>query len=286
MKRVLIVGSSGLLGSSLTSYLVKQYDVKTVTSSSSESDFKADMSSQQLCMNLLNELAPDFIINLAAYTNVDGCESNIEKAYKVNTKIAENIAEYCLENANLFVVHLSTDHFYDECQSDEKMVRIYNSYAMTKYSAELSCIPEKTTILRTNFFGRSASLISSGLCDSIYELAHSGKEVNLFNDVYFSPVSINTLCNIIGLSLKKKYPGVYNVGSKEGMSKQNFLLEFLDRAGVEDVKYNSVCVDSMNFLVKRPKDMRMDVTLFEEKFEYILPSLIDEIESVANEYKK
>ncbi|KMV28511.1 hypothetical protein AB733_23370 [Photobacterium swingsii] len=284
MKRVLIVGSSGLLGSSLTSYLTSQYDVKTVTSSSSESDFKVDMSYQDSCLSLLNEIAPDFIINLAAYTNVDGCESNIEKAYRVNTKITENIAKHCKENKSVFVIHISTDHFYDEFKSNEGMVKVYNSYALTKYSAELSCVSKQTTILRTNFFGRSFSLVSSGLCDSIYESTRNGKELNLFSDVYFSPLSINTLCEIIELSLRKKYPGVYNVGSKDGMSKQDFLLEFLNRCGFRDIKYKSVCVDSMNFKVKRPKDMRMDVTLFEKKFEYILPSLIDEIKSVANDY--
>ncbi|WP_373958839.1 sugar nucleotide-binding protein [Vibrio gigantis] len=285
MKRVLIVGSSGLLGSSLTNYLASRYDVKTVTSSSSNSDFKVDMSNQQPCLDLLSEVDPDFIINLAAYTDVDGCESNIEKAYRINSKIAENIADYCRLNNQAFVVHISTDHFYDEEQSDENKVRIYNSYAMTKYSAELSYIPDQTTILRTNFFGRSSSSISLGLCDSIYKLACSGKELNLFNNVYFSPVSINTLCSIIELSLRKKLPGIYNVGSKKGMSKQDFLLEFLRKCGIEEIKYKSVNVELMNFPVRRPKDMRMDVTLFERKFEYILPTLIEEIESVANEYK-
>lgn len=285
MKRVLIVGSSGLLGSSLTNYLAGQYDVKTVTSSSSKSDFKIDMSNQQSCLNLLSEIDPDFIINLAAYTDVDGCESNIEKAYRINSKIAENIAKYCKTNNQAFVVHISTDHFYDEEQSDENKVRIYNSYAMTKYSAELSYMPEQTTIFRTNFFGRSSSSVSLGLCDSIYKLARSGEELNLFNNVYFSPVSINTLCSLIELSLKKRIPGVYNVGSKQGMSKQDFLLKFLRKCGIQDVKYKSINVELMNFPVRRPKDMRMDVTLFENTFEYILPTLNEEIESVANEYK-
>ncbi|OBT24233.1 dTDP-4-dehydrorhamnose reductase family protein [Vibrio splendidus] len=285
MKRVIIVGSSGLLGASLTNYLAGLYDVKTVTSSSSESDFKVDMSDKQPCLNLLSELGPDFIINLAAYTDVDGCESNIEKAYRINSKIAENIAEYCKGNSQAFVIHISTDHFYDEERSSEDKVRIYNSYAMTKYSAELSYIPEQTTVFRTNFFGRSSSSVSLGLCDSIYKLASSGKELNLFNNVYFSPVSINTLCSIIELSLKKMIPGIYNVGSKNGMSKQDFLLEFLQKCGIKEIKYKSVNVELMNFLVKRPKDMRMDVTLFERKFDFILPTLTEEIESVANEYK-
>jgi dTDP-4-dehydrorhamnose reductase len=285
MKRLLIIGSTGLLGSSLKNYLLNKYEIKTVTSSSSDSDYKVDMSSKKSCLTLLDKITPDFIINLAANTNVDNCEGNIEKAYQVNTNISENIAEYCRNNKSVFVIHLSTDHFYDKCQSNEKMVRIYNVYAMTKYAAELSCIETQTTILRTNFFGRSLSSVSSGLCDSIYDSASNGNQLNLFNDVYFSPLSINTLCKIIELCVRRKYPGVYNVGSKNGMSKEDFLLNFLHKCGLKEVKYKSVCVDSMKFAVKRPKDMRMDVTSFEKQFEYKLPLLIDEIGSVANDYK-
>ena len=285
MNRVLILGSTGLLGSSLKNYLSNKYEIKTVTSSSADSDYKVDMSSKKYCLMLLNEIKPNFIINLAANTDVDGCEKNIQKAYLVNTKITENIADYCRNNKSVFVIHISTDHFYDKCHSNEKMVKIYNVYAMSKYAAELSCIKTQTTILRTNFFGRSLSSVSSGLCDSIYESASSGNKLKLFNDVYFSPLSINTICEVIELCLRRKYPGIYNVGSNSGMSKEKFLLNFLHECGLNTVKYESVSIDSMKLAVKRPKDMRMDVKSFEKKFEYKLPSLIDEIRSVANDYK-
>lgn len=285
MSRVLIVGSSGLLGASLTNFLSSRYDVKTVTSSSSDSDFKVDMSDTQPCLDLLRQVNPRFIINLAAFTNVDACEVNIEKAYRINTKISENISKYCSENDGVFIIHISTDHFYDKFESNESMVRIYNAYAMTKYASELSYPCGKATILRTNFFGRSYSAVSSGLCDVIYNMSQKGEKLNLFHDVYFSPLSINTLCEVIELSLQKSIPGVFNLGSKNGMSKKDFLLEFLDKVGVKDLKYKSISVDSMGLSVKRPKDMRMDVTLFEKKFNYELPLLINEIESVANEYK-
>jgi dTDP-4-dehydrorhamnose reductase len=115
-------------------------------------------------------------------------------------------------------------------------------------------------------------------------MAKEGKELKLFHDVYFSPLSIQTLCDVICTCLNKKLPGVYNVGAKSGMSKELFLKKFLKLAGLAELKYASVSVDDMNFKTPRPKDMRMNVSLFEQTFNYKLPKLINEIESVANEF--
>jgi len=286
MSKVLIIGSNGLLGSSLSKYLEKMHEVVTVTRLSEDSDFQLDMSSTSKSQKKISEIKPDYIINLAAITNVDTCEDNVKLAYNVNTKIAENIALYC-NNKNVFVVHISTDHIYNKNISSENEVEIQNNYALTKYFAE-KCYntDDNAVVLRTNFFGKSESENSKGLCDTIYDQVQKGVELNLFNDVYFSPLSINTLTNIIARCLKCKIPGVFNVGSKEGMSKERFLLEFLNQSGVNDFKHNSLSVDELNLKTTRPKDMRMDVSLFESVYKYNLPKLKTEIESVANEFKK
>ncbi len=286
MKRVLLIGSNGLLGASLVKRLKPQYKLITVTRVSENSDYNVDMTSTNGCINLLSEIKPDIIINLAALTNVDMCEDNINLAYNVNTKIAENIALYSNQSCSSFVVHISTDHIYDAENSKECDVIIHNSYAMTKYCAEKSFNLNNATILRTNFFGKSFSQTSEGLCDSIYNLAMSGQKLKLFSDVYFSPLSINTLCDVILTCLDKKIGGVFNVGSKEGLSKEIFLKEFLKLSGVSNILYQSISVDEIEFKTARPKDMRMNVNLFEKTFNYKLPKLINEIESAANEFKK
>ncbi|MEZ9511056.1 sugar nucleotide-binding protein [Vibrio breoganii] len=285
MDTLLIVGSSGLLGSSLVKALGKKYVIKTITHTSENSDYNLDMSEPKSALKVLKEIKPNYIVNLAALTDVDKCEYNIESAYLINTRISENIALYNELNKDCFTVHISTDHYYDKNESSEDMVNIYNAYAMTKYCAEKSLKLDNVTILRTNFFGKSFSHRSIGLCDSIYNTVKNNKTLKLFNDVYFSPLSINTLCNVIDTCIEQKQPGIFNVGSKKGMSKEKFLVTFLNKCGFDNFDYDSVSVDSMNFKVKRPKDMRMDVRHFEETFNYKLPFLLEEIESVANEFR-
>lgn len=286
MEKVLLIGSNGLLGASLAKVLQSASNLITVNKTSANSDYNVDMSSKTKSQLLLSEIKPDLIVNLAALTNVDACEENIGLAYATNTRIAENISTYSNDKAGVFVVHISTDHFYDLENSTEEDVVIYNNYAMTKYCAEKNFKSGNAAILRTNFFGKSMSENSEGLCDSIYRLASSQVELKLFKDVFFSPVSINTLCDVILNCLKNKIPGVFNVGSKEGMSKESFLKNFLQLSGLESFKYESISVEEMGFSTSRPKDMRMDVSFFEKSYQYRLPKLINEIESVAREFKK
>lgn len=285
MKTVLLIGSHGLLGASLIKVLLPIFNVITVTRTSLNSNYQIDMSLPSHSDKLLNKIKPEFIINLAAITNLDVCENNIDLAYQVNTKIAENIAKYSNLHQSVHVVHISTDHLYDKNMSCESDIVIRNNYAMTKYCAEKSFCLNNATILRTNFFGKSISEHSNGLCNSIFDLALSKKKLSLFSDVFFSPLSINTLCNIIVLCLEKKIGGIYNVGSNGGMSKAEFLICFLKLSGVSNFQYDLVSVANMNFKTNRPKNMIMNVSLFEHTYKSHLPNLMNEIESVANEFK-
>jgi dTDP-4-dehydrorhamnose reductase len=286
VKKVLLIGSNGLLGTSLANVLRPYYELVTVTRTSLNSDYNLDMTSKIISDQLLAKIKPDLIVNLAALTNVDICETNVNLAYRVNTKIAENIAAYSNGLTDVFVVHISTDHLYDRKDSAEDDVVICNNYAMTKYCAEKSFKSDNAVILRTNFFGKSLSVYSEGLCNSIYNQAIKGQELKLFKDVFFSPLSITTLCDVILTCLQQKISGIYNVGSKEGMSKEEFLKTFLILSGVDDLKYKSISVEELTLKTPRPKDMRMNVSLFEKVYGYHLPSLTNEIESVANEFKK
>jgi dTDP-4-dehydrorhamnose reductase len=285
MKKLLLIGSTGLLGSSLHRKLKNKFNITTVTRSTPGSDYNVDLSSKDKSYELFDKINPDFIVNLAAITNVDQCESDINLAYLVNTRIAENIACYSNSKNSLFIVHISTDHIYNQSGSNEEDVVILNSYAMTKYCAEKSFSKNNAVVLRTNFFGKSLSSKSEGLCDSIYKSVHTGNEIKLFNDVFFSPLSIDSLGNVILVCLEKKIPGIYNVGSKGGMSKEKFLKKFLELSGVSDFKYKSISIDEINLMTPRPKDMRMNVDLFEKTYNYSLPRLINEIKDVANEFK-
>ena len=86
--------------------------------------------------------------------------------------------------------------------------------------------------------------------------------------------------------IKKKFNGIYNVGSHKGYSKFNFAIKFakkmqLDTKNIIKVKYKDI-----NFSAKRNRDMRMKVVKFEKKFNYKFKSLDFELEETVGEYKR
>lgn len=278
--KALVVGAGGLLGTGLAPVLTqKGYEVITVSRASKGVDINTDMSDPLACARVVESVAPDVIVNLAAITDVDLCESNIELAFKVHVQLSENLAR-CANGAH--IVHVSTDHFYDMCLSRECDVVIRNNYAMTKYCAE-KAFDESCTILRTNFFGKDT--LGRGFCEGILRLVNSGEVLNLFHDVYFSPVSIALLCDVISACLQERVAGVFNVGSIDGMSKADFILEFLRLMGRDNFPYRKISVDDFGLKTTRPKDMRMCVEKIERRCGIKMPSLREEIERVSYEYK-
>ena len=105
MKKVLLIGSDGMLGGELKERLEKKYDVTGTTLAT------LDICDKQAVINKAKEVEPYFIINCAAYTNVDGCEVNYDLAEKVNGLALENIAE-AANLVNATVIHISTDYVF------------------------------------------------------------------------------------------------------------------------------------------------------------------------------
>ncbi|KGY11301.1 hypothetical protein NM22_15665 [Vibrio tubiashii] len=281
MNKVLVIGSSGLLGSSLCQFMINNgYNVVTVTRTSPDSDYRIQADIAEELNEVLSKEKPNYIVNLAALTDVNRCEFEPEVAFSVNAAIPENIASSDYKNAH--VIHISTDHIYNTSHANENDVTVLNTYAQTKLEGEQCCDLSRTTILRTNFFGKSKSNRSVSLCDSVYEMAKSGKKLTLFKDVFFSPLSIDSLVEYILLVIRKPIPGVYNLGSKDGMSKGDFIHHFLTEANIE---FEYEFIDMPELEVVRPHDMRMCIEKFEQTFSVDMPKLVEEIRKVANEYK-
>ncbi|NIY83313.1 sugar nucleotide-binding protein [Vibrio hepatarius] len=281
MKKILIIGSSGLLGSSLSEFLILQgYEVVTVTRTSLNSNYRIQADIAEQLDEVLNKENPQYIINLAALTDVALCETEPSLAFSLNACIPDNIARSSYKNSH--VIHISTDHIYNSNLSKENEVVVLNNYAKTKLEGEQYCDLSRTTILRTNFFGKSKSMRSVGLCDSVYEMALSGRKLSLFKDVFFSPLSIDSLIENILLVIHNPKAGVYNLGSRCGMSKGDFISKFLTEVNAE-FEYELVNMPELS--VARPHDMRMCITKFEQTFSTTMPKLEEEIRKVANEYK-
>jgi dTDP-4-dehydrorhamnose reductase len=289
LMKILLLGSTGLLGCTLSDCLVSPDDEVNTHGRGNSAQYQADISSPKEAVNLLRKIQPDVIINLVGLTNVDLCETQPNQAYLLNVRTAENIANWIRhEKASCHLVHLSTDQVYDGINPHtEESVTLTNYYAFSKYAGELAAASVPSTILRTNFFGRSKCQKRVSLSDWLFRALSSGDPIEVFDDVLFSPLAMSTLSEMIELSLRNKPVGVFNLGSQEGLSKADFAFAFADELGLPKRAMKRTTSNQVTFLkTYRPKDMRMNSAKFEAALGVNLPNLRDEIKRVAKEYRE
>ncbi len=278
------MGSSGLLGLHLTKFLSTTYKVEKFIHS-----HKNNFVKKKFVDNFFKHKNYDIIINLSALTDIDFCEKNKNKAYKVNFLITKNIVDTLLKfRKDSFYIFVSTDQFYNNFKkNNEKNASVRNYYTKTKYLAENYLTKIKSISLRTNFFGKSKNKTKrQSFTDSIYYNLKRNKEINLADDILFSPLSILSLNKIIKIICKKRIIGRYNIGSHGGLSKYEFGNIFAKRLNLKMDLINKVSYKDISFFAKRNKDMRMVLKKFEKKFNKKLPNLHSEINQTINEYKK
>jgi dTDP-4-dehydrorhamnose reductase len=284
--KILVLGATGLLGTDLVPFLDSSgYEVST--HGRNFADYKFDLKSGNDVTRYLDEISPHYVINLVGLTDVDYCEREPNEAYIGNVLTVENVSNWVFKkNGRAHLIHISTDQVYDGIGSHtEQDITLTNYYAFSKYAGELHAKKAGATILRTNFFGKSHCERRVSLSDWIYYALISKDFIQVFDDVKFSPLSMSTLARMILVCLEKRPPGVFNVGSKNGLSKADFAFSLARHLKLDVDNVQRTTTNQVNFLkTYRPKDMRMDSTLFETELGIKLPSLEDEIISVAKGY--
>lgn len=284
--KVLVIGSTGLLGSRFIQSSQAILNIQTVSRGQS-SDYQGDFSSFTFANEVLQSFNPDWIINFAAVTNVDLCEEDPHSAYLTHVKINENISHH-LRLSNCQALTISTDHVYDKPPhelSSESEINLRNTYALTKLFGEAVYSRDRSIHLRTNFFGKSANHRKS-FTDWLFDSLKDQKKIKLFSDVFFSPLSIKTLVNEMLHIIKNPQYGVFNLGSMNPLSKAEFAMKFAN-----ELKMNfndpEICESStFAFKAKRPTNMSMNVNKFVSTFNRQLPTLESEIKLCAKEYNE
>ena len=287
VRPILITGAAGLLGSSLVPYL-RMLEHRVITQArSAKADFRIDLCDRDRTWEMLTCVQPSLIINLVGLTNVDLCEDQVNDAFLANTATVESMVSWMeLGRGDCHLIHISTDQVYDnKGPHTENQINIRNNYALSKYAGELVAARVSSTILRTNFVGRSMVSHRSSFTDWVYNSLTSKEAVQVLDDVYFSPLSITTLVQKIESVIQLKPRGIYNLGSHNGMSKADFVFAFAECLGLATSGITRIHADQAKFLkAYRPRDMRMDSAKFENTLGVRLPKLRDLIQPLAKEY--
>jgi dTDP-4-dehydrorhamnose reductase len=204
--RVTIFGASGLLGKAL----MREWSEDAVTGFSSQD---ADIRDATRVLQVVRETGPEWIVLAAAYTDVDGCESNPDLAFAVNRDGAINVATAArLVGARL--VFLSSDYVFDGKKSTPYEIgdarNPQSVYGRTKAEAELGLLElmPDCCIARTSWlFG------TGGRCfpDTILKLAVSRPSLDVVNDQRGCPTYAVDLARAIIQLCRKRADGIVQV---------------------------------------------------------------------------
>jgi dTDP-4-dehydrorhamnose reductase len=291
MASILVTGATGLLGSSLVPALRAAGHAVHSHGHSHAAEQEADLGDWTQTAALLERTRPDCIVNLAALTNVDLCEADPQQAYRLNTLPVAHLARWMREQAGeqapaCHLVQISTDMVYDGSGPHaEGDVRVANTYAFSKLAAEHAAAGVSSTVLRTNFFGRSRRAGRVSFSDWLVQGMREGRAMTVFDDVLFSPLAIDTLCSLLAQVVQARPRGVYNLGARDGMSKADFAYQLAAALDLPTGALQRGLASAAPALrARRPTDMRTDCSLFEHTMGLRLPTLAEQIQSLRSDY--
>ncbi|TDN83466.1 dTDP-4-dehydrorhamnose reductase [Salegentibacter sp. 24] len=229
MKNILVTGAKGQLGTCFKMGSGNYPDFNFDFKSSSE----ADITNKPQLKELFSEIKYDWVINCAAYTNVDKAESDREKAFEINTKGAKNIAEVCNEN-KAKLVHFSTDYVFDgkaeEPYKESDPTNPINVYGLSKFKGEQAI----TEVLKGHYIFRTSWLYSEfghNFYKTILRKISEKADLNIITSQVGTPTNANDLTDLVLkiIASGKKDFGLYhfsNLGAATWYDFAKAILEF------------------------------------------------------------
>ena len=262
MKKVLLIGSDGMLGGELKERLEKNYEVTGTTLDT------LDICDRNAVFKKVKEVNPYFVINCAAFTNVDACEVKEDLALAVNGTAVENIADAVKENGSTFI-HISTDYVFpgnlpvDEIYSEDMIPAPVSAYGRTKLAGEKKAAKaEKFYILRTAWL---YGIRGKNFVKTMINASKTRDEVSVVCDQHGSPTSTTTLCNIIEQIMEKEPEyGVYHSTNEGFTTWYEFTKKIYELAGIT-TKVNPLTSEQYKELNPASSDRPKNSQLSKEK---------------------
>lgn len=265
MSRILVTGASGLLGLNLALESAQNHEVHgTVNDHPIEphtfSVLQTDLLAPGAIEQTLERIQPDWVINCAALALVDVCERRPELAAKMNIEVPEKLAVY-VARGGARLLHLSTDAVFDGQKGDYTEADTPNPlsvYGRTKLEGEraVARANPQALIARVNLFGWSLSGERS-LAEFFYYNLRAGKPVKGFTDVYFCPMLVNDLAQVLLEMLAAGLSGLYHVFSPECTSKHDFGLAIARRFGFDEGLIEPIQVERLGLEAARSPRLTM-----------------------------
>tara|TARA_Y100000816_G_scaffold292022_1_gene285454 strand:+ start:1613 stop:2461 length:849 start_codon:yes stop_codon:yes gene_type:complete len=273
---IIVFGGSGRLGSAIIRY-AKSKNLECISvGKRKKCDLNLDLTKKDVA-NVIKRHKPKIIFNCIALTDVNFCNKNILKAYNLNVTTITNLVKAIIKSKiPTKLIHISTDQVYNNPKkfsaNSENNINLSNPYSVTKYLSELAALKYKNTlVIRTNFFGKSYLKCSETYTDYIKKNLIKKKIIKIADNIIFNPLNLETLVKNLFLISKSNLKGIFNLGSKNSISKFHFAKKVARKFRLNSSYLVSFKSDYEKD--KRPLGTYMNVSKFEKKTKVKLPNI-------------
>jgi dTDP-4-dehydrorhamnose reductase len=213
-----------------------------------------DIVSAKECVNAIKDAKPNIVINAAAYTNVDGCETAKEECFAVNAEAVKNIAEAC-RNKNIRIIHFSTDYVFDgtakQPYKEDDQCNPINAYGESKLAGEsyLQSLADDYILIRTSWL---YGLKGKNFVQTILEKAKTTPALSVVNDQVGSPTYTKDLAAAVDLLINQKLKGIFHVTNRGSCSWYQFAVKILQESGLDNIEVIPIKSDKLPRPAMRP----------------------------------
>ena len=253
MKTIIITGGYGQLGKSCNKYLKKDFNTIITGRDAYKSGIKLDITDKNDIAKAYRNFKPDVVLNLAATTDVDGCEKDKIAAKKINFESVK----YLCENFSGHFIQLSTDYVFDGNSGPYNELDDVNPisyYGKTKLDAEnwLKDNYSNSTILRANVIYSYTKRTKASFVKWIVDSLKNNKEINVVNDQWNNPTWTESISLVIKNIIDTGLNGLYNYGDKDFMSRYDFAILISRVFNLDESLIKPTSTSSLNQIANRP----------------------------------
>lgn len=262
MDKLLVVGASGLIGSTALQLGKVQFDAYgTYNKNVAGGTLHLDVTERPKVFETIRSVKPDFVID-AHGVHLDYCETHQEEAWRLNVEGSRNVAEASREIGAKYLF-LSSEYVFDgekRAYKESDAPRPINYYGKTKWAAEstLKVLDIDHIIVRTSgVYGTASSTGMVSFVPWVIGNLKKGENTNIISDKYISPTFVDDLCGMIFDLYKNDAAGIFHVVGKDCITRYKFAKLISKEFGLNPRLIKPIKASELKLVAERPRKVRM-----------------------------
>jgi dTDP-4-dehydrorhamnose reductase len=262
--KVLITGSNGLLGQAVTAIFTRESDFELILTSVEEKSFmglesiyhQLDITSKEQVKSAISKHQPDVVLNCAAFTDVDKCETERELCWKLNVDAIKNLI-IATRPHNIKLVHISTDYIFDGKNGpydEEAIPNPVSFYGRSKLAAENAVFASgiNAAIVRTMVLFGVGQNVKPNFAVWLINKLTAKEKVNIVDDQIGNSTIVDNLAFGILKVIESEQSGIFNIAGKDIESRLDFTYKLCEVFGFDKGLIIKIKTASLNQPAQRP----------------------------------